>query len=178
MKSKVLLASMLSGFAAVAAAQVVIGPVGLDPTVANQSKEFNIPVKSVFGFFTDTINFEFSPTVPWSSSAVGTGVHIKLISTPEISFTVVSLNGTAGTVNMIGDADANVSFFSTPSVNFNPLNNPAYVLSISGTADVGGTYGGTLNVAVVPVPEPETYLMMLAGLGAVGFLVARRRNRA
>jgi hypothetical protein len=29
---------------------------------------------------------------------------------------------------------------------------------------------------VTPVPEPETYALMLAGLGAVGF-VARRRRR-
>ena len=28
-----------------------------------------------------------------------------------------------------------------------------------------------------PVPEPETYVLMLAGLGAVGFM-SRRRRRA
>ncbi|HZV67872.1 MAG TPA: FxDxF family PEP-CTERM protein, partial [Telluria sp.] len=31
------------------------------------------------------------------------------------------------------------------------------------------------NLNVTPVPEPETYGMMLAGLGVLGFL-ARRRN--
>jgi hypothetical protein len=36
--------------------------------------------------------------------------------------------------------------------------------------------GGSINFAATPVPEPTTYLMLLAGLGAVGF-VARRRNR-
>jgi hypothetical protein len=30
-------------------------------------------------------------------------------------------------------------------------------------------------VAVTPVPEAETYAMMLAGLGLVGFAAARRR---
>lgn len=34
-----------------------------------------------------------------------------------------------------------------------------------------------VRVAVSPVPEPETYAMMLAGLGLVG-AVARRRNKA
>lgn len=30
-------------------------------------------------------------------------------------------------------------------------------------------------VAASPVPEPETYVMMLAGLGLIGVMVARRR---
>lgn len=30
-------------------------------------------------------------------------------------------------------------------------------------------------VAASPVPEPETYAMMLAGLGLIGMMVARRR---
>jgi hypothetical protein len=53
-----------------------------------------------------------------------------------------------------------------------------YTILVSGTGITGSTasYGG--NVVATPVPEPETYAMMLAGLGAIGFLVARRRNRA
>lgn len=39
----------------------------------------------------------------------------------------------------------------------------------------GGDYVGLDNVSVTAVPEPETYAMMLAGLGALGF-VARRRK--
>ena len=32
--------------------------------------------------------------------------------------------------------------------------------------------------AVAPVPEPETYGMMLAGLGMLGYLARRKRNQA
>ena len=32
------------------------------------------------------------------------------------------------------------------------------------------------NLAAVPVPEPETYAMMLAGLGLMGFVVRRRKE--
>jgi len=31
-------------------------------------------------------------------------------------------------------------------------------------------------VFTTPVPEPESYMLMLAGLGALGFLVSRRRR--
>lgn len=37
---------------------------------------------------------------------------------------------------------------------------------------------GNLTMAVAAVPEAETYAMMLAGLGLVGFMVARRRRAA
>ena len=41
------------------------------------------------------------------------------------------------------------------------------------------TYGGSLdNVSLVAaVPEPETYALMMAGLGAVAFMARRRRQR-
>jgi hypothetical protein len=38
--------------------------------------------------------------------------------------------------------------------------------------------GATLAYTVAAVPEAETYAMMLAGLGLVGFMVSRRRNAA
>ncbi|MES3012480.1 MAG: PEP-CTERM sorting domain-containing protein [Pseudomonadota bacterium] len=34
----------------------------------------------------------------------------------------------------------------------------------------------TANYSITPVPEPETYALLLAGLGVVGFMARRRRN--
>jgi len=34
---------------------------------------------------------------------------------------------------------------------------------------------GTWTISAVPVPEPETYAMMLAGLGLMGFMVRRKK---
>ena len=50
-----------------------------------------------------------------------------------------------------------------------------YELKVEGTGITGATasYGG--SIVAMPVPEPETYALMLAGLGVVGF-VARRRK--
>lgn len=39
---------------------------------------------------------------------------------------------------------------------------------------VGDRFGG---VAIAPVPEPETYALMLGGLGPLGFVGRRRASR-
>jgi hypothetical protein len=50
----------------------------------------------------------------------------------------------------------------------------AYTLQITGVNSPGqAAYSG--NISIAAIPEPETYVMMLAGLMAVGF-VARRRS--
>jgi len=36
----------------------------------------------------------------------------------------------------------------------------------------------TLTISVAPVPEPETYAMLIAGLGLMGLMAHRRRKRA
>jgi hypothetical protein len=56
---------------------------------------------------------------------------------------------------------------------FKGLSAGTYALTFLGSGT--GGYGGFYTVTAVP--EPETYAMMLAGLGAIGFVAARRRNR-
>ncbi len=58
-----------------------------------------------------------------------------------------------------------------------------YELSVSSNPVFTFTPGGLSNAAlygnngtVSAVPEPEAYALMLAGLGVVGFMVARRKN--
>lgn len=52
-----------------------------------------------------------------------------------------------------------------------------YYLQVSGTmvSDTGASFGGAMMLA--PVPEPETYGMMLGGLGVLGFLARRRKAK-
>lgn len=51
-----------------------------------------------------------------------------------------------------------------------------YYLTVGGiaTGPSGGIYNGAISVTAVP--EPETYAMFLAGLGALSFLARRRKN--
>lgn len=69
-------------------------------------------------------------------------------------------------------------FVSATTVVLNPLSLAAgtYTLQIRGTVSgtSGGSYAGVLNLTN-PVPEPETYAMLLAGLGLMGFM-SRRKN--
>ena len=51
------------------------------------------------------------------------------------------------------------------------------VLGFNDSLQVDGDYDDFIvGLKVVAIPEPETYALMLAGLGAVGFLARRRRR--
>lgn len=62
-----------------------------------------------------------------------------------------------------------------------PLAAGNYYLSVYGITNgtQGGIYNGAISVTAVaaPVPEPESYAMLLAGLGVMG-TIAMRRNKS
>jgi hypothetical protein len=97
----------------------------------------------------------------------------------------------AGPSTVVGDTNASgVSWFgvllnsaspvysafdSNPDdgFSFSGLSAGSYSLTFLGTGT--GGYGGFYTVSAVP--EPETYAMFLAGLGALGLMASRRRNQ-
>ena len=70
----------------------------------------------------------------------------------------------AGTISLANTTVANVSIQNILA---------AYVVNGLGYAFIEKKEA-FLTVGVTPVPEPETYAMMLAGLVAIGFLARRR----
>ena len=82
-----------------------------------------------------------------------------------ISFT---LTGPAGTYSGTSVSPGNL-FLS--GANFAA---GAYTVSIVGSA--GGQYDAYFTTLTSAVPEPETYALFFAGLGAIGFLTRRRNN--
>jgi hypothetical protein len=67
--------------------------------------------------------------------------------------------------------------FSSHSLSFSPVTAGSYSF---GYQNLGGHTIGILldNVAVTAVPEPETYAMVFAGLGLVGWMAGRRKQSA
>ena len=82
--------------------------------------------------------------------------------------TVASVSSAFSYSNIVLNLNADASAYIDPYIEIDPtwaLANPGYSISVS--QGVGNT---------APVPEAETYAMMLAGLGLVG-LMARRRKQ-
>ncbi|MFN4064547.1 PEPxxWA-CTERM sorting domain-containing protein [Azoarcus communis] len=135
-----------------------------------------------------TLNYEIAAEdngSPISFSAVirnfvGTGMDKFSISLSMSSFdsvgTVTRAFGTS-TVSLTGENTiANISFDMPEYVDF------SIGAALGGLNEVDWTIdssvlrsGDILSVTIAPVPEPETYAMLLAGLGLVGFAARRRR---
>ncbi|MDC6169562.1 MULTISPECIES: FxDxF family PEP-CTERM protein [unclassified Roseateles] len=121
-----------------------------------------------------------------AGSLISDKYSFSLASTAGVLAVAVSndggiLNLAEGLVTLfkVGEAAALGSFsFDSAAVNysFGSLAAGEYFYTVSAKVAPGalaGTY--QLNSQLAPVPEPETYALMLAGLAAVGF-VARRRS--
>ncbi|MBA5685614.1 FxDxF family PEP-CTERM protein [Rugamonas apoptosis] len=120
---------------------------------------------NALGAFTDT--FTFNPAVgPSLANAVLQ--TLNLFGNNNIDFTSASLNGHALTFSPTGVYEYGMI---NPPVNVSGT----LVLTVMGVATTpSASYSGDINV--LAVPEPETYGMLLAGLGIIGFLASRRKS--
>jgi hypothetical protein len=123
------------------------------------------------GSFTDNIMF----TIPGASNISSTTVANNLMSFLNIDNGMVSLFKEAGdTDTLLGSYSFDGTTGSTWHT-FSALTGGDYYYQITGNAT--GTSGGFYSItsAVQAVPEPETYALLLAGLGIMGSLYRRRK---
>lgn len=122
-----------------------------------------IAFTSVNGSFTDWLDF----TLPGGSNGSGASNAISLTTFGSVLFSKFELWESTSLIA------SGVTGGTTSSLSFSGGAVPgSYKLKIDGSG--AGYYTG--NIVASPVPEPETFAMMLAGFGLLGFSARRRNN--
>jgi hypothetical protein len=130
--------------------------------------------------FTDVFTFNIS--TPFDAAASVTSSYLNTQQTKDLLITGFSLyRYDPGTMAILGTAIAGVNetgFGSHPtdswSLSAYGLSSGYYALQINGQVlgAGGGAFGGDLTVS--PVPEPQSWAMLLAGLGMLGMVTRRQ----
>jgi len=142
---------------------------------------------NVTGSFSDLYTF----SVTGQSVIAGVAVSNNVVITPFPNFNITVFNINNGLFSLwqdngvvgIGGGDLKIGgdwvFNGTSGSTSNTValnaGNFYYLVTGSATGTAGGLY--TIASALQPIPEPETYALMLAGLGVIGFVASRRRPR-
>lgn len=139
------------------------------PTIVSQSNGFTF-----YGTFNGSLDEYIS--LPTFNNLIGTlsGSVIYEPVSNSIAFTAFDIvNATTHATVIAG------SIFSGGYASFGYLVGSSlpqsYALHVTGTSVSDAKYSGEVTVTSA-VPEPETYGMMLAGLGLMGFVARRRKS--
>jgi hypothetical protein len=179
--------AMLAGASVVAnAATQDVGTVKLDIPTTFQG--------SILGNSSTSLNDVISFHTAANVAGAGVSVMDFPLTLPSgtlgLSLATVSLSS-AGADGIIGDSDDKMlkaSVFSDVGntnghISFSvsePLSaSTLYYVNVTGvtSGSLGGAYSGAIQLNSAPIPEPETYAMLLAGLGLMGAVVRRRSTR-
>lgn len=119
-------------------------------------------------------------TLGTTSNLTGT---LGSIDSAVLTFGSFNFPVTFSSVTFSGSSLSGESYSSAvggSTFSFSNLLAGVYTLKASGEVGPLGTGGGGGLIAadynIAAVPEPETYAMLLAGLGMMGFVARRRRN--
>lgn len=133
--------------------------------------------------FSDT--FTFTVGYPFDSGASLTSKFTSAAKVKDLEITGYSLNwfnpvtNALNTISGFNTGGSGVGATDTWELNATGLAAGSYFVQVTGKVlgNAGGSYANDLGVAAA-VPEPETYGMLLAGMGVLGFLARRKRKQA
>lgn len=101
----------------------------------------------------------------------GTVINSSCCSNQDPMFAVYNAGGTFLFGHDDIDVDTNKNAFASSDLGIGQ-----YYVRVTDAHVSGWPYTLTINQTAAAVPEPETYAMMLAGLGAMGWISRRRRS--
>ena len=167
-KSSIIAVALASGMVS-AMADDSIGNLPIAPLVYSHTVSGLTPGAS----FSDWYTFTF-PSL--ASTASGSALTINVQKLLNISNFALQLYDDGGPATKL--ADGVTTGASAVLFNYPLTAGQNYNFKVMG--DVDGSAGGAyaFMASAAPVPEPETFAMLLAGLGVIGTIAARRRNRA
>ena len=121
------------------------------------------------GLFSDVYTF----TLP-STSVVTGSITAVVGGTQDVDFSSITITGPSGSFAFSMINPDPVEVWALPGAGVT-LGAGSYSLTLLGSNSASmGSYGG--NLAIAPVPEPQPVALLLAGLGAIGFLTRRRKS--
>jgi hypothetical protein len=152
---KTLVAAAVSGLLAVGGAQAATSDWGVHDEIQTSSQ-------IVSGSFMDIFTFNLASDT--SLKTIGISIPGYPITDPMIWL-----------YKEMGAVDTFISAYSFGhSFTIDSLAAGDYYYKVTGTATNPGVY--TLVSEIAPVPEPETYMMLLGGLGMIGLMAKRRMS--
>lgn len=180
--STAVMAQTTGGSTATPTATIGKTPQVLDLTNGSGFFGDTLPMNNKGAMFADQFTFavggsatsNFDAIVASISRTTATGLDISGLSLYRAG------GGTGTTMDTLISSGTQVSkgAMDVWSLSSNNLSAGDYYLLVSGNvvSNTAASFGGAVMLA--PVPEPETYGMMLAGLGVLGFLARRRKQAA
>lgn len=167
-KSIALASTLALGSTVAQADTFVLGTGHLGSSTVNSGNVILAP-----GLVNDSFAFSIA-----TASSVQSNVTTFFGSLSPAFYSIVN----AGADHAIGGGDDVVvtgfAFTSTSTANFTNLAAGSYYFNVFALANQApSAYAVSASATALSVPEPETYALLGAGLGVIGFVVARRRRR-